>query len=443
MLAFLTGLFKRLQGRPVHGGLSHERGLGRVRLIPTADERVTVATIGQNSSRHAFLTMTVPEGANGMPVAEKLHAMLCESKHVLNDESVECPNIIRLVVFLSDVGQIQACRKAVADFYGEQQPVTTFVPQTPCEGGDVAIEIAAADDHATITYRDEHLLIETHDDVNWVHGGQIVSDPNPMGVYERSFSGFLKMRNLLRREKLSVPQIIRTWLYLGDIVGPEDDTQRYKELNRARTDFFNDIDFSGPYTPECYRGAVYPASTGIGANDADVLMEVVALETTRKDVVITPLENPDQVSAFDYCEKYSPKSPKFARATAVMIGNHGTIFVSGTASITEAESRHIEDIEAQTHQTIDNMAVLITRDNLENHGIQGQDATLRDFAVVRAYVKRPSDYEAVRAICEERFGEVPITYTIADVCRPELLVEIEGIAFPRPLINNRDELSAR
>ena len=37
--------------------------------------------------------------------------------------------------------------------------------------------------------------------------------------------------------------------------------------------------------------------------------------------------------------------------------------------------------------------------------------------------------EKTRAVCEERLGELPTIYAVADVCRPELLVEIEGIAF--------------
>jgi hypothetical protein len=51
--------------------------------------------------------------------------------------------------------------------------------------------------------------------------------------------------------------------------------------------------------------------------------------------------------------------------------------------------------------------------------------------VARVYVKRPEDYARVRAVCEQRLGTVPATYVVADVCRPDLLVEIEGIAFSR------------
>ena len=50
---------------------------------------------------------------------------------------------------------------------------------------------------------------------------------------------------------------------------------------------------------------------------------------------------------------------------------------------------------------------------------------------MRVYIKNQEDYQKTRAVCEDRFGEVPTIYAVADVCRPELLVEIEGIAFSR------------
>src|SRR5438067_219159 len=68
-------------------------------------------------------------------------------------------------------------------------------------------------------------------------------------------------------------QVLRTWLYLGDIVGTEGELVRYKELNRARTDFFDGLTFftdQGSSRP--LLGAVYPASTGIGTHGRDIVM---------------------------------------------------------------------------------------------------------------------------------------------------------------------------
>ena len=51
---------------------------------------------------------------------------------------------------------------------------------------------------------------------------------------------------------------------------------------------------------------------------------------------------------------------------------------------------------------------------------------------MRVYIKRREDYAKTKAVCEERLGELPAVYAIADICRPDLLVEIEGIAFSCP-----------
>src|SRR5205814_156220 len=101
-------------------------------------------------------------------------------------------------------------------------------------------------------------------------------------------------------------------------------------------------------------------------------------------------------------------------------------WVSGTASVVNSQSCHPGDIEKQTEQAITNIERLIAPENFAFHGIKGAGATLRDLAKIRVYLKRLSDFERCKAICERRLGSVPAIYAVADICRPELLVEIEG-----------------
>ncbi len=105
------------------------------------------------------------------------------------------------------------------------------------------------------------------------------------------------------------------------------------------------------------------------------------------------------------------------------------MFISGTASITTSETRHIDDVKRQTHETLDNIGTLISSDNFRGHGFAGLGATLEDLAFARVYLKRHDDYAVVRAICLERMGDLPMIYVVCDLCRPELLVEIEAVAF--------------
>jgi enamine deaminase RidA (YjgF/YER057c/UK114 family) len=239
------------------------------------------------------------------------------------------------------------------------------------------------------------------------------------------------MARRLERAGATFKDVVRTWLYVGGITEPEREIERYRELNRARTDFFDQQEAAGQMNIHREGAAFYPASTGIGMSGLGLSVCCLALQSDRPDVRLLPLENPLQTSAYNYARQFSLKSPKFSRAMAVVIGDYVTTWVSGTASIVNSETVFPDDVEKQTEQTIDNIRNLIHADNFARHGCPGAGAELHDLAKVRVYIKRPDDYDQVRAICERRFGHLPTIYAQADVCRSDLLVEIEGVAFSR------------
>ena len=343
-------------------------------------------------------------------------------------------SIVRQAVFVRDLAQVETCRQIIRDFYGDHLPATSYIPQPPCEGKELAIEalgVAGPPGAVEIERCCEQMVVTRHSGVTWVHAANLFPEPTTAGVYARSLAAFEKLSQMLAKRNVRYSEVIRTWIYLGDIVGPEGATQRYKEMNRARTDFYRHFTFGQGRTPPGFTRPVFPASTGIGTDGKGVVVSCIALQTDRTDLTLVPLENPQQTSAFDYQQHYSPQSPKFARAMAVAVGNSATIFISGTASITNSESRFVGDVAGQTHLTLDNIAALIGADNFRHHGVPSLGSTLDDLALVRVYIKRQEDYDRCRAVCEARLGPRPIVYAVADVCRPELLVEIEGLAFSR------------
>lgn len=383
--------------------------------------------------RHIFAS-AVPR--SGVTVEEQTCDALHTIEAVFHDEGTR-GSIVQQSVFMKDITQIDSCRGIIKNFYGENLPATAYIPQAPCEGKLLEIEalgVGRQRDGVELTRICERMVVVKHDGIQWVHLAQVCPETTEPGIYERSFDGFRIMAHRLARRGYRYDQVVRTWLYLGDIVGPEGETQRYKELNRARTDFYTGLCFGTGRTPATFNRVVYPASTGIGADGRDVMMSCIAMATERTDVTLVPLENPLQTAAFDYGSAYSPKSPKFSRAMAIVKSTCpcATVMVSGTASITQSETQYVGDPEGQTWQTLDNIAALISRENFCRHGVRGPGATLDDMALVRVYIKRQEDYRAVRTVCEARLGELPIIYAVADVCRPELLVEIEGIAFACP-----------
>jgi enamine deaminase RidA (YjgF/YER057c/UK114 family) len=175
----------------------------------------------------------------------------------------------------------------------------------------------------------------------------------------------------------------------------------------------------------------YPARTSIGTLGRNVLLSSIALRTDRPEIVAMPLDNPREALPLALSSQHHSDGRKFARAMALSGGNDARIFVSGTASGVEPESRYSDDVEGQTRQILDNIEALISESNVRRHGLPGLGSNLENLGMVRVYIKRQEDFEKAQAICRSRLGDVPAIYTVADLLRPDLLVKVEGIAFSR------------
>ncbi len=363
--------------------------------------------------------------------AEQFHEMLSALRSVLEHQP-QPMSVTTQTVFLRNPEDEAECRKLLTAHFGANLPITNFVLQPPCSGAAAALEVWAIGGPGVQLERfGPHLLAVSYDGLRWLQCGGFSARGGDTRSYKQTLHGLKEMRRTLHQAGSRFEQVMRTWLYLGNITEPEQGIQRYKELNRARSDFYQGLRFCdsllAPGTPH----GVYPASTGIGALGSGLAMSCLALQTRREDAFLLPLENPRQMPAYAYAARYSPQSPKFSRAMALVLDRYVTIWISGTASILDSESCHLGDIEKQTEQAICNIEGLIARKNFAFHGVKGAGARLQDLAKIRVYLKRPEDLARCKAICDQRFGPVPALYVVADICRPELLVEIEGVAFSR------------
>ncbi|MDQ8023427.1 MAG: hypothetical protein REI94_16435 [Moraxellaceae bacterium] len=336
-------------------------------------------------------------------------------------------------IFIRDPARIGEVHRALLALYGNTDiPATSYIAQPPCDEGKLLSVEASGIAGATVEYRGAQSTVVRHDGITWVQTANVGNgERQEPSAYDQTGHALTDAESALASAGARVEQIVRTWFYVGNITSADahaTSAQRYQELNRSRTDFFQGIDFLTDYTPASISRAVYPASTAIGMAGQDIRLSTLALLTKRDDVRTVPLENPRQVAAFDYAKHYSPQSPKFSRAMAVAYGDKASIYISGTASITASETQHIGNAALQTEETLDNITALISAENLTRHGLPGFSAGLGNLGIVRAYVKHAADYPAVRAVCEKRLGEIPVIYTIGDVCRDDLLVELEGIA---------------
>jgi chorismatase len=211
----------------------------------------------------------------------------------------------------------------------------------------------------------------------------------------------------------------KMWNFIGGI--NEDNSEGleiYRDFCRGRAEAFESRALD----------TAVPAATGVGSLGDGIAFYLLAGRPGRN----TGVENPRQTPAYHYPSRYGPKSPRFARATHVRpAGPHhpkGWIYVSGTAGILGHESVHAGDVEAQCRVTLDNIARLIGPENLSAHGVTGAPG-LPGLRKVKVYVRRRADLPVVRRVCEKAFpATAEAVYLNVDLCRSELLVEIEAIA---------------
>jgi enamine deaminase RidA (YjgF/YER057c/UK114 family) len=211
---------------------------------------------------------------------------------------------------------------------------------------------------------------------------------------------------LLEAEGTSYRDVVRTWFYLSDILA------WYPEFNRARTDIYEKF---GVLPGQDYGRLRLPASTGIrgevpgGAVAALDLMAVAGPAKSRP--LVRQLSNPNQQDAFQY-------GSAFSRGALIRQSDHALIQVSGTAAIDEhGRSLYPDDIQAQIDCTFDKIAALI--------GQEG--ASLTDIAAASVFVKHPEDAPVYQERAEAwGLGNLPAVVMVADVCREELLFEIDA-----------------
>ena len=136
------------------------------------------------------------------------------------------------------------------------------------------------------------------------------------------------------------------------------------------------------------------------------------------------ISNPRQEEAWRYPPQYGPRAPSFARATRLPAELGGFLLVSGTASIKGAESLHGGDPDRQLDETLANLAALL-------RSAQSGDAQcpLKDLRQVRVFIKKAEHLERLRQrLLPQLAPGTPVHWVQADICRPELLIEIEGVA---------------
>ena len=284
----------------------------------------------------------------------------------------------------SDVHAIQDLRRMRAVAYAEIEDgvLPTWLAAPRGRGGQpLAVQVHAVTGPAPV-------VIDAHNRV-WEAGGlRCVS-----GVGGDSIADCLARL----AARIDLGRTARTWLWLNDIHAT------YGELNRERNRLFSERGLIRDG-----RGVHLPASTGIGVTPLDGPMLAEALMPLRSPPVLLAAGG-RQDSAFAY-------GSAFSRAATVETACGRTALVSGTAAI-DAAGRTVCPYQGpeQVADTIRNVsAVLRDLGSTPAHIVQGV-AYCADLAVVEAWHAANPGW--------------PLAVVLADVCRPDLVFEIECTAW--------------
>ena len=213
-------------------------------------------------------------------------------------------------------------------------------------------------------------------------------------------------------EAQELPHLWRVWNYLADINGESNGLERYRQFNIGRQDAF--LEFS--------RGATgnVPAACALGLAGGPLSIAFMAGATPA-----VPVENPRQVSAYNYPAEYGPRSPTFSRAALVYPPGREILFVSGTASIVGHQTVHPGDVVAQCRESLANVAAVVE----EASRLARSGAYALGELSYRVYVRAAASQPVVAATLAPLLGaEADIVYVEADICRHDLLLEIEATA---------------
>ncbi|HLR86279.1 MAG TPA: hypothetical protein VK064_00180 [Wenzhouxiangella sp.] len=252
--------------------------------------------------------------------------------------------------------------------------------------------------------------------VSWSRSGDLLflglaltdsagSDPcaTARSIYERLLAAAVRA---------GCPALLRAWNYMPAITHGSGDSERYRRFCQGRAAA---LDAAG------YGEDALCAATAIGGSEP--LMRVYLLCAPKPGINI---ENPRQVSAFHYPREYGPRSPAFARATVVG-GQQDSLLllISGTASVVGHQSVHEGNVAAQLEEVIRNVEHLAetAADRVGRSALAG----FSESTLIRVYVRHSRDWPMVEKRLRQRWPAVRLAGLKGEVCRSELLVELEAV----------------
>jgi len=212
---------------------------------------------------------------------------------------------------------------------------------------------------------------------------------------------FEKADTMLRDAGMTFRNVIRTWLYLDNILSWYDD------FNKVRNEFYTEHGI--------FQGTV-PASTGVGMSNssgAALSADVIAIQPKSTDIHVKVVESPLQCSALKY-------NISFSRAVEIVMSDFNHLYVSGTASIgLDGTTVYPGDIDRQIGLTMEVVQGILA----------SREMGWADVSRAVAYFKNEEDVWRLRYYIKHNgLPNFPLEIAQADICREDLLFELDADA---------------
>jgi len=206
---------------------------------------------------------------------------------------------------------------------------------------------------------------------------------------------------------------LKIWNYIPGINLGSGDDELYRQFCLGRADAVL-ID-PGDRPP-------LPAATAIGSPADEPALQVYFLAAALPGLDV---ENPRQVSAWRYPRQYGPRSPLFSRGTILRLNGSRQFLISGTASVVGHQTHHENQVANQLSESLRNVQSLLD----EGHRLMGDSHVHHDDqGMFKVYIRNPEDLDLIRQTMDaEAPAKIPRIYLEGDICRENLLTEIDGI----------------
>lgn len=225
----------------------------------------------------------------------------------------------------------------------------------------------------------------------------VMPDDKSATEFDQAANLFRKAHGILETLGCGFPNTIRTWLYAQKIL------TWYDQLNKARNAFFEKHDI--------YNKLV-PASTGIGAMNPygkAMATQVLAVAPKTGKISIQKAVSPLQCPALNY-------KSSFSRGIKLDAPDHRRLYVSGTASIDQTgKTVFIGDTAAQIKKTVQVLDAILKK----------ADMKWSDVVSSIVYFRHKEELGMFDEFCRKHGLELPHVKLHADICRDNLLFEVE------------------